>query len=138
MSVRLDQSWTVSQIKTTLAPKLQSPADSLRIIFAGKELPDDMVMRQCDLGNHSILHAVRVVSKEVERKGAVDPSEVGNTTSPLNSKENSGEGTNITQSEKEVSILYVCIFTMICYCICRSMLFFFSNPRIGFVCSTFL
>nr|XP_027213284.1 E3 ubiquitin-protein ligase parkin-like [Penaeus vannamei] len=101
VSVRLDQSWTVSQIKTTLAPKLQSPADNLRIIFAGKELPDDMVMRQCDLGNHSILHAVRVVSKEDEGKGAAGPSEVENVASSSNTQEDGVGGTEVTQTEKE-------------------------------------
>lgn len=120
MSVRLDQSWTVSQIKTTLAPKLQSPADNLRIIFAGKELPDDMVMRQCDLGNHSILHAVRVVSKEDEGKGAAGPSEVVNAASSSNTQEDSVGGTEVTQTEKEVSLLYACflLWSKSCGMIC--------------------
>lgn len=58
----LDPCWTVAQVKTTLAPKLNTPTQDLRIIFAGKELPDDLVIQQCDLGNHSFLHAVRVVA----------------------------------------------------------------------------
>lgn len=64
VSVCLDPSWTVQQVKTTLAPKLKSNCQDIRIIFAGKELPDNMVIQQCDLGNHSFLHAVLVVSKE--------------------------------------------------------------------------
>ncbi|XP_042236947.1 LOW QUALITY PROTEIN: E3 ubiquitin-protein ligase parkin-like [Homarus americanus] len=64
VSVCLDPSWTVEQIKTTLAPKLNSSYQDLRIIFAGKELPNEMVIRQCDLGNRSVLHAVKVVSKD--------------------------------------------------------------------------
>lgn len=76
VSVCLDPSWTVQQVKTTLAPKLKSNSQDIRIIFAGKELPDSMVIQQCDLGNHSFLHAVLVVSKE--KDGAV----VTSVTSP--------------------------------------------------------
>lgn len=64
VSVCLDPSWTVQQVKTTLAPKLKRNSNDIRIIFAGKELPNNMVIQQCDLGNHSFLHAVIVVAKE--------------------------------------------------------------------------
>ena len=33
-----------------------------RLIFAGKELPDSLILNQCDLGQNSILHAVRIVA----------------------------------------------------------------------------
>ncbi|KAK4293491.1 hypothetical protein Pmani_033812 [Petrolisthes manimaculis] len=62
VTVSLDPCWTVAQVKATLAPKLNTPTQDLRIIFAGKELLDDLVIHQCDLGNHSFLHAVRVVA----------------------------------------------------------------------------
>lgn len=35
-----------------------------RLIFAGKELPDNLVLKDCDLGQNSILHAVRIIATE--------------------------------------------------------------------------
>ena len=35
-------------------------ASQLRIIFAGRELGDGVKVETCDLGNQSVLHAVRV------------------------------------------------------------------------------
>ena len=35
----------------------------IRIIFAGKELRDDVSVDTCDLGSQSILHAVRIVAR---------------------------------------------------------------------------
>ena len=36
--------------------------DQLRIIFAGRELCDDISVDTCDLGNQSVLHAVTVIT----------------------------------------------------------------------------
>ncbi|XP_071529751.1 E3 ubiquitin-protein ligase parkin isoform X2 [Panulirus ornatus] len=90
VSVCLDPSWTVGQIKTTLAPKLSSLSQDLRIIFAGKELPDDMVIHQCDLGNHSFLHAVKVEAKDKDGKTSSNvESSVGAKLDYLNEVSNS-------------------------------------------------
>lgn len=64
--LQLDPSWTVADVKKTLAPKFNSSPEDLKIIFAGKELSNEMEIRQCDLGNRSLLHAVIVKVKEKE------------------------------------------------------------------------
>lgn len=107
VSVSLDPSWTVQQVKTTLAPKLKSNSQDIRIIFAGKELLDNMVIQQCDLGNHSFLHAVLVVAKE--KDGAVvtnitsTPASQDVTLSHIN--EVSSSSTAVT---KDVSSAFYC------------------------------
>ncbi|KAK7075810.1 Park2p [Halocaridina rubra] len=75
VSVSLSTSWNILQVKKSLASKLNSTVEDLRIIFAGKELPNDMVIQQCDLGHHSTLHAIRVVAKENQQQS----SSVSNT-----------------------------------------------------------
>ena len=60
MNVHLNPSVTVADLKSDLAVKLDSSSDNLRIIFAGKELPDNLIINDCDIGNRSVLHAVRV------------------------------------------------------------------------------
>lgn len=90
VSVCLDPSWTVQQIKSTLAPKLKRNSHDIRIIFAGKELPDNMVIQQCDLGNHSFLHAVIVVAKEDGAASSTsDAAGKGTTISHINEISNS-------------------------------------------------
>lgn len=100
----LDPSWTVGQVKTTLAPKLSSPSQDLRIIFAGKELPDEMVIHQCDLGNHSFLHAVRVVAKDKEGKTSTD---VASTVSAIHKLDYLNEVSNTARTfEAEKKVIY--------------------------------
>lgn len=109
VSVCLDPSWTVQQVKTTLAPKLKSNSQDIRIIFAGKELPDNMVIHQCDLGNHSFLHAVLVVAKE--KNGAV----LTNITSTSVNKDvtlshvNEVSSSSSSSVTKEASTVFLCI-----------------------------
>ncbi|XP_076372547.1 E3 ubiquitin-protein ligase parkin isoform X1 [Tachypleus tridentatus] len=61
ISVPLDinPQWTISQMKETLSSKLNVLPEDLSIIFAGKELDDDLCVENCDIGQQSILHAVR-------------------------------------------------------------------------------
>lgn len=55
--------WTIADVKTYLAPELEIKQEEIRIIFAGKELRDHVPVDSCDLGNQSILHAVKIVRK---------------------------------------------------------------------------
>ena len=60
----LNPEWTVKDIKNTLAAILDvKDPESLGIIFSGRELSNDVQVRQCDLGQQSILHAVQIVQK---------------------------------------------------------------------------
>ena len=106
VSVCLDPSWTVQQIKTTLAPKLKRNSHDIRIIFAGKELPDNMVIQQCDLGNHSFLHAVTVVAKEDGAANSTsDPAGKGTTISHINETSNSSSSPVVEKVRKVLFLL---------------------------------
>ena len=63
LSLLLKPDWTILDVKQHLAPQLQAESDELRIIFAGKELREDIELESCDLGNQSVLHAVKVLRK---------------------------------------------------------------------------
>ena len=57
--------WKIPYLwKNTLAAILDvKDPESLGIIFSGRELSNDVQVRQCDLGQQSILHAVQIVQK---------------------------------------------------------------------------
>lgn len=44
VSADLDPSWNLRKIKSVVAPKLKCLPDELKIIFAGRELHDDVVL----------------------------------------------------------------------------------------------
>ncbi|KAA0201623.1 hypothetical protein HAZT_HAZT007324 [Hyalella azteca] len=62
IQVQLAPEWTVAQLKTHLKPQLCSTQQHIKLIFAGKELPESLVLGQCDLGQNSVLHAVILVT----------------------------------------------------------------------------
>ena len=64
VSLELRPGWRVRDIKVKLSSQLAVQPDSLRIIFAGRELPDSLAVESCDLGNQSLLHAVTIISRE--------------------------------------------------------------------------
>ncbi|XP_022905956.2 E3 ubiquitin-protein ligase parkin [Onthophagus taurus] len=59
LAVDLDPQWDIKNIKELVAPKLGLQPEEVKIIFAGKELGDSVTIAECDLGQQSILHAVR-------------------------------------------------------------------------------
>ncbi|XP_046666165.1 E3 ubiquitin-protein ligase parkin-like isoform X1 [Homalodisca vitripennis] len=59
LSVSLDPKWDIKNVKQVIAPKLGLSPEEVKIIFAGKELEDSTVIEDCDLGEQSILHAVK-------------------------------------------------------------------------------
>lgn len=63
ISVFLQAGWTIRDVKSHISPKLKLPPDEIKIIFAGKELGDNISVDSCDLGSQSILHAVRIVTR---------------------------------------------------------------------------
>lgn len=88
LSVELDPKWAIKDVKEFVAPQLGLEPTEMKIIFAGKELSDstklevsanqiepsnrfnsnESVKKECDLGQKSILHAVKsrrgVLTKE--------------------------------------------------------------------------
>jgi len=72
----LKPEWTIQDVKTHLSAQLGAKPEELRIIFAGKELRDDVALATCDLGNQSILHAVKIVRKVDSQTSPVELSSV--------------------------------------------------------------
>ncbi|XP_034251525.1 E3 ubiquitin-protein ligase parkin-like [Thrips palmi] len=66
LSVELDPKWDIRNLKEKIAPKLGLSPDDVKIIFAGKELMDCIVIEECDLGQQSILHAVKI--RHIDKK----------------------------------------------------------------------
>jgi len=81
--ILLRSGWTITDVKRYLSPELGINQEEIRIIFAGKELRDDVLVDSCDLGNQSILHAVKIVRREPldETKNVIKET----TTSPNDS-----------------------------------------------------
>jgi len=65
ISIFLLPGWTIKDVKTHISPKLKLSPAEIKIIFAGKELNDSVLVDACDLGNQSILHAVRIVARQL-------------------------------------------------------------------------
>ena len=59
--VQLSPEWPIQQVKRHLARILGKEADELRIIVAGHDLRDDVIVRDCDLGQSTVIHAVKVL-----------------------------------------------------------------------------
>lgn len=59
LNVDLDPLWDIGNVKRLVAGELGLCADDLKIIFAGKELSNSTTIAECDLGQRSVLHAVR-------------------------------------------------------------------------------
>ncbi|KAF5288928.1 hypothetical protein FQA39_LY03807 [Lamprigera yunnana] len=59
LSVNLDPQWDIKNIKKIVGPKLGLKPEEVKIIFAGKELNDNVIIADCDLGQCSVLHAVK-------------------------------------------------------------------------------
>ncbi|XP_055383602.1 E3 ubiquitin-protein ligase parkin [Condylostylus longicornis] len=59
LAVDLDPKWDIKNIKQIIAPQLGLQPCEVKIIFAGKELCDSTVVEECDLGQRSIIHAIK-------------------------------------------------------------------------------
>ncbi|KAL3281470.1 hypothetical protein HHI36_004679 [Cryptolaemus montrouzieri] len=70
LSISLDPAWDIKNVKQVVAPQLGLAPEEVKIIFAGKELKDTITISECDLGQKSVLHAVKS-----KRKLQVVPSE---------------------------------------------------------------
>ncbi|XP_069675402.1 E3 ubiquitin-protein ligase parkin [Periplaneta americana] len=80
LSVDLDPKWDIKNVKEIVAPRLGLSPEEVKIIFAGKELHDSIVIEDCDLGQQSILHAVK--SRPSPKKPGVESPSEG--SKPLN------------------------------------------------------
>lgn len=71
LSVELDPKWDIKNLKEIVAPQMGIAPEDIKIIFAGKELHDSTIIEECDLGQQSILHAVRTPSKMINKKKTI-------------------------------------------------------------------
>ncbi|KAJ8918341.1 hypothetical protein NQ315_008034 [Exocentrus adspersus] len=85
LSVDLDPTWDIKNVKQFVAPKLGLEPEEVKIIFAGKELGDRIRIAECDLGQQSILHAVKIKVKPKLReiKGSLVEEIEEQCTKPL-------------------------------------------------------
>ncbi|XP_034943826.1 E3 ubiquitin-protein ligase parkin isoform X2 [Chelonus insularis] len=60
LTIDLDPKWDIKNVKEIVAPQMGMSPDEIKIIFAGKELHNSTIIEECDLGQQSILHAVKV------------------------------------------------------------------------------
>ncbi|XP_044267580.1 E3 ubiquitin-protein ligase parkin [Tribolium madens] len=63
LSVDLDPTWDIKDVKELVAPQLGLQPGEVKIIFAGKELGDNISIAECDLGQQSTLHAIKITKK---------------------------------------------------------------------------
>ncbi|XP_070376336.1 E3 ubiquitin-protein ligase parkin isoform X3 [Equus asinus] len=56
--VEVDSNTSIFQLKEAVAKRQGVPADQLRVIFAGKDLRNDLTVQSCDLDQQSIVHVV--------------------------------------------------------------------------------
>ncbi|RWS31455.1 E3 ubiquitin-protein ligase parkin-like protein [Leptotrombidium deliense] len=68
--LRLNTEWSVADVKRKLVCEINKQRhesklkeEELAIIFAGKELNDNVTIKDCDLGNNSVIHAVKIKQK---------------------------------------------------------------------------
>ncbi|XP_061480314.1 E3 ubiquitin-protein ligase parkin isoform X3 [Rhineura floridana] len=64
--VEVDSDTSIFQLKEVVAKRQGVPADQLRVIFAGKELRNDLTLQSCDLPQQSIVHIVQNPQKKNE------------------------------------------------------------------------
>ncbi|XP_055607307.1 E3 ubiquitin-protein ligase parkin [Uranotaenia lowii] len=95
LSVDLEPHMDIKVVKEMVAPQLGLMPDELKIIFAGKELSDTITISECDLGQQSIIHAVKSRPMPVRKlpngsKTLLDvkiseesPEEIPSTSKPL-------------------------------------------------------
>ena len=61
----LSPKWSIGDVKSRLASAVGKEAEELRIIVAGHELRDDVIVGDCDLGQSTVIHAVKVLHRPI-------------------------------------------------------------------------
>ncbi|KAH1012799.1 E3 ubiquitin-protein ligase parkin [Dendroctonus ponderosae] len=86
LCIDVDPKCKVSYIKKLVAPQLGLEPNEMKVIFAGKELGDDIVIEECDLGQQSILHVVKIKRCSDQKNNISSRGEKCFTTSTPNLK----------------------------------------------------
>lgn len=86
LSIDIDPKYDISQIKKIVAPQIGLQPEELKVIFAGKELGDDIVIEECDLGQQSILHVVKIKPRDQIQNIFIDSDVTSSTPTSTSSK----------------------------------------------------
>ncbi|XP_074844787.1 E3 ubiquitin-protein ligase parkin isoform X2 [Carettochelys insculpta] len=98
--VEADSDTSIFQLKEVVAKRQGVPADQLSVIFAGKELRNDLTLQKCDLAQQSIVHIIqRPPDNDQKRAG----SEIANAVDLLGSMEKEPE--SLTRVDLSSSVL---------------------------------
>ncbi|NWZ61012.1 PRKN ligase, partial [Acrocephalus arundinaceus] len=90
---------SILQLKEAVAQRQGVPADQLRVIFAGRELSNDLTLQNCDLAQQSIVHIVQSPQNS-QNKEKTEDSCVGGVLKALNR-----EPESLTRVDLSTSIL---------------------------------
>ncbi|XP_030125446.3 E3 ubiquitin-protein ligase parkin isoform X7 [Taeniopygia guttata] len=91
---------SILQLKEAVAQRQGVPADQLRVIFAGRELSNDLTLQNCDLAQQSIVHIVESPQKNSQDKEKTEYSCVGGVPKALKR-----EPESLTRIDLSTSIL---------------------------------
>ncbi|XP_063163842.1 E3 ubiquitin-protein ligase parkin isoform X1 [Candoia aspera] len=69
--VEVDSDTSIFQLKEAVAKRQGVPADQLRVIFAGKELRNDLTLKNCDIPQQSIVHIIQNPQKREDENPTV-------------------------------------------------------------------
>lgn len=133
LQVNLDPKWDIKNVKEIVAPQLGLQPDEVKIIFAGKELCDTTTIEECDLGQRSILHAI----KSRPRPKNIKPTKIDSTFPEEDSSEEpskplcetlvdlqllDGERLNISEEEREKTKAHFFVHCSQCNKLCTGKL----------------
>ncbi|XP_053151141.1 E3 ubiquitin-protein ligase parkin isoform X3 [Hemicordylus capensis] len=98
--VEVDSDTSIFQLKEVVAKRQGVPADQLRVIFAGKELRNDLTLQTCDLPQHSTVH---IVQNRLKNDQKWEKSEMENVCGIPISEERKGE--SLTRMDLNTNLL---------------------------------
>ncbi|XP_076680365.1 E3 ubiquitin-protein ligase parkin [Andrena cerasifolii] len=84
LAVDLDPKWHIKNVKEIVASQMGISPEDIKIIFAGKELHNSTIIEECDLGQQSILHAIRTPPQRLNRSKDESTIEEFSEASELN------------------------------------------------------
>ncbi|KAM3676277.1 E3 ubiquitin-protein ligase parkin [Ammospiza maritima maritima] len=91
---------SILQLKEAVAQRQGVPADQLRVIFAGRELSNDLTLQNCDLAQQSIVHIVQSPQNSSQNNEKTEDSCVGGVLKALKR-----EPKSLTRIDLSTSIL---------------------------------
>ncbi|KAJ7342177.1 hypothetical protein JRQ81_009452 [Phrynocephalus forsythii] len=98
--VEVDSDTSIFQLKEVVAKRQGVPADQLHVIFAGKELRNDLTLQSCDLPQQSIVHVVQTPQKKDQEEFQAERGKVCGTL-----MRNGKDATSLTHVDLNTNLL---------------------------------